>query len=141
MLRIFSIYEVRKVSTCESPPVATNIYIPLNNFIGLLFRWLRLVFQDTFSLPVPHSLRQASRFRTLPITLPFSGSGVVWLFSARGHNALMAPGGGRYLAEKREGEEPYMSGFTTPLPPPCARGHIPPPPPPPPLATSAGLTI
>ena len=26
----------------------------------------------TLSLPVPHSLRQASRFRTLPKTLPFS---------------------------------------------------------------------
>ena len=45
----------------------------LNTFIGLLFRWPRLVLQGTLSIPVSHSLRHASRFRSLPITLPFSG--------------------------------------------------------------------
>ena len=50
--------------------VGSYIYIPLS---VVLFRWSRLVLQGTLSLPVPHSLRQASRFRTLPITLPFSG--------------------------------------------------------------------
>ena len=48
------------------------IYIPLNNFVGSSFSMASLVLQGTLSLPVPHSLRQASTFRTLPITFPFS---------------------------------------------------------------------
>ena len=56
------------------------IYIPLNNFVGSTFSMASLVLHGTtLSLPVPHSLRQASTFRILPITFPladrfFSGS-------------------------------------------------------------------
>ena len=49
--------------------VGSYIYISLNNFIGITLSMARLVLQGTLSLPVLHSLRQASRFRTLPITL------------------------------------------------------------------------
>ena len=46
-------------------------------------QWPRLVLLGTLSLSVPHSLRQASRFRTLPITLPFSGVSGPFLLGSR----------------------------------------------------------
>ena len=55
------------------------IYIPLNNFVGSSFSMASLVSQGTLSLPVPHSLRQASTFRTLPITFPFSWPFLFWV--------------------------------------------------------------
>ena len=50
--------------------------ILLGDFIGST---LSMAFQCNFSLPVSHSIRQAIRFRTLPISLPFSNPFLFWL--------------------------------------------------------------
>ena len=49
--------------------------IPLGDFIGST---LLMAFHCIFSLPVSHSIRQADRFRTLPIPLPFSNPFLFW---------------------------------------------------------------
>ena len=61
----------------SDPPFPKILDLPL--FVGSSFSMASLVLQGTLSLPVPHSLRQASTFRTLPITFPFSWPFLFWV--------------------------------------------------------------